>query len=394
MAPGFIYVGSGPAAQANVTDSPAYGTVKVDKERQGILTFAPNPEGGAGLTEVAFLELNFHVGWLATHPTNGHLYGVGGGKVHTFRPGSFGELSLLASVDSIANGNHIEVTRDGKWALIISYGGSLLVVFPIREDCTVGEASDSKHHFIPLNPALADRQECCHPHQVRMDPTSGNWALSCDLGADRVWVYRFDAVHGGLIGASNSSHHLALPEGSGPRHLDFHPNGRFVYVLCELSGKVAVCTWDAAAGQLAVIQEIYALPEGVACCRAHHSGNAHILVAPDGRSLYASTRTDNMIVVFRIDESSGKITKEQHVSTRGVCPRHFHLDWTPCEEPPSKVATKTQRWPRLRVGNQDSQNLVDFPINPEDGLLDDNPMVFPLEGFCPQVILGPYYPSA
>jgi 6-phosphogluconolactonase (cycloisomerase 2 family) len=60
-----------------------------------------------------------------------------------------------------------------------------------------------------------------------------------DLGADRVWVYGFDAARGSLIGASNSMRHLVLPAGAGPRHLDFHPNGRWVYVLCELDGKVA-----------------------------------------------------------------------------------------------------------------------------------------------------------
>jgi 6-phosphogluconolactonase (cycloisomerase 2 family) len=78
-----------------------------------------------------------------------------------------------------------------------------------------------------------------------------------------------------------------LPEGAGCRHLDFHPNGKWVYVLCELDGNVVLCDWDTDAGVLSPRQSIYALPDGVVCSRAHHSGCSHILVSPDGANVYA-----------------------------------------------------------------------------------------------------------
>eukprot|EP01046_Picozoa_sp_COSAG06_P061751 COSAG06_NODE_13672_length_1233_cov_0.914462_1_plen_81_part_10 len=59
---------------------------------------------------------------------------------------------------------------------------------PLRLTRTVGAPTDVLHHDVPLNPALADRQEACHPHQVRVDLTQ-QWALVPDLGASRVWIY-------------------------------------------------------------------------------------------------------------------------------------------------------------------------------------------------------------
>ena len=174
---------------------------------------------------------------------------------------------------------------------------------------------ESKLHVVAgLNRELADRQESCHPHQIRLDPATNGWALSCDLGADRIWVYRFDTQTGALQGALTSDRHLLLPEGAGPRHLDFHPSGRFVYVICELNGNIVACQWDAAEGRLKVIQSVYSLADGAACSRAHHSGCAHILVNAAGGALYASARTTNEICVCSID-ADGRLSKIQTVNT-------------------------------------------------------------------------------
>jgi len=388
----FVYVGSADAGQAKIKNSPGFGKVVVDRTRQGILIFRVGDDGHS-LLPVGMLELPFHVGWLARHPMNGFLYAVGGGHLHAVAVAADGSLSLFSSAGTVGEACYLELSQDGRWALVASYSDSTTAVLPIRPDGGVGDATDSKHHSVSLNPALADRQEKCHPHQIVLDPT-GRWALSCDLGADCIWVFAFDSEHGALVGASSSHRHLKLPEGAGPRHLHFHPNGRWVYVLCELDGNMVVCDWSATKGQLSLKQTLYILPEGVACSRAPHSGNAHVLVADDGCAVYATGRTANEVIVFHIEEATGQLTKVQTVSTGGICPRNFHLHYPTAAEARVKMPRtgKPCRMVRLRVANQDSQNIATFLIQ-RDGTLVTPPDIQRLDGVCPQVIIGPITPS-
>uniref|UniRef100_A0A7S4VAR3 6-phosphogluconolactonase n=1 Tax=Alexandrium monilatum TaxID=311494 RepID=A0A7S4VAR3_9DINO len=371
----FVYVGSSTAGQAAVKDSPGFGKVTRKEERQGVCIFRTGLDGT--LEPAGFFALGSHCGWLAPHPSNGHLYGVGGGKVHALKVTADGALTSASSADSIGNCHYLEISRDGRWVLVVSYSGGTVAVLPIHADGHLGEATDSKLHGMTPKPALADRQEACHPHQIRLDPQTGRWALVCDLGADCVWVYAFDPGRGALVGAANSRRHLVLPEGAGPRHLDFHPQKPWVYVLCELDGNVVVCDWDDKEGRLSPKQSIYVMAAGAACSRAHHSGTAHILVSADGHTVYASSRTDNQIVVFQVDTTTGMLSKIQSVPSGGICPRNFHLDYS-------------SEQPRMRITNQDSQNLVVYAINSSDGTLREPPVsILELDGVCPQVIAGP-----
>ena len=237
-APVFSYVGGASAAQTVVKDSPFFGRVPRPVREKTAIAILKYASGGPVLSGMH--PMSAHVGWLARHPTNGHLYAASAGRLISLRIAQDGSLRETSSADALGNPAHFELSSDGAWVLVANYAESNVVVLPILPDGTVGDAVDSKHHALPApNPALRDRQESSHPHQVRLDPRGEKWALVPDLGADRVWVYGFDASRGSLLGASNSKRHLELPAGAGPRHLDFHPNGRWVYVLCELDGKVA-----------------------------------------------------------------------------------------------------------------------------------------------------------
>ena len=348
-APVFSYVGGASAAQTLVKDSPFFGRVRCTSKPlpreccwspgRKTIRCAQVPRPEREKTAIAILKyasggpvlsgmhpMSSHVGWLARHPTNGHLYAASAGRLISLRIAQDGSLRETSSADALGNPAHFELSSDGAWALVANYAESNVVVLPILHDGTVGDAVDSKHHALSApNPALRDRQESSHPHQVRLDPRGEKWALVPDLGADRVWVYGFDAARGSLLGASNSMRHLVLPAGAGPRHLDFHPNGRWVYVLCELDGKVAqigsrvtppghrdcdchpvccptqivCCSWDGLSGTLTSFQSVSTLPDRVKPCRAHHSGSAHIRVSRNGRAVYATTRTDGGAVVLQ-----------------------------------------------------------------------------------------------
>jgi 6-phosphogluconolactonase (cycloisomerase 2 family) len=321
----YAFVGSTSPGQHVVEDSPGFGRGSAATVRDGILPLRCHTDG---TVEVGRLqEAAGPSSWIAHHPHNGHLYCTGkGGTVQAMSvDADDGSLSVFSSADSLGGSAFLELSADGRWALTANYGNGQMAVLPIDPaDGTLGPAVDSKLHVVSgLNPALADRQEACHPHQIRLDPATNGWALSCDLGASRVWVYRFDTASGALQGALTSDRHLLLPEGAGPRHLDFHPSGRFVYVICELDGNIVACRWNSAEGRLQPIQSLYALADGAVCSRAHHSGCAHVLVNAAGTALYASARTTNEICVCSID-ADGTLTKLQCVGTVSACLSRAH----------------------------------------------------------------------
>ena len=170
-----------------------------------------------------------------------------------------------------------------------------------------------------------------------------------DLGIDKIMNYRFDAKTGKV---SPSKTKFVATSGSGPRHVDVHPNGKYVYLVEELSGTVAVYQ-DFGNADLKVIQNLSALPftyKGPA-------GSADIHVSPDGQFLYSSNRGfSNTIAIFSIDAKTGMIKLIDHQYTLGEKPRNFNFD------PTGKF---------LLVGNQDSDEIVIFKRDIKTGLLTD-----------------------
>jgi 6-phosphogluconolactonase len=216
-----------------------------------------------------------------------------------------------------------------------------VAVFPIREDGGLGEASA----FIQHAGSSIDhqRQEGPHAHMVVPSPDN-RFLLVADLGLDEVIVYGFDAAKGTLMQASVTK----LAPGSGPRHLAFSPNGRFVFVLSELTAAVSTFGWDDKRGLLDPLGSTSTLPVGYTGPKS----GAEIAVHPNGKFLYASNRGDSSIAMFRID--GGKLTLIGRVPTGGKTPRSFSID-------PSGAF--------LLVANQDSGTLVTFRIDPKTGLL-------------------------
>jgi 6-phosphogluconolactonase len=161
------------------------------------------------------------------------------------------------------------------------------------------------------------RQEKPHAHGIYLDAAE-RFAFAPDLGADRVFVYRFDADKGVLEPHGAAS----LEPGSGPRHLAFHPKGRHAYVINELTNTIVVFGYDPAKGELAPLQTVQTLPESF----TGTSYTAEIEVSPDGRFLYGSNRGHDSLVVFRIDAASGRLALAGHVPVGGSWPRHFAIE--------------------------------------------------------------------
>jgi 6-phosphogluconolactonase len=172
--------------------------------------------------------------------------------------------------------------------------------------------------------------------------------LANDLGTDRVMVYRFDAAAGKLV--PNELPFAQERSGAGPRHLAFHPNGRYVFVLNEIDSTLSSFAYDAARGALRIVQTASTLP-------ADFSGSnstAQVAVHPSGKFVYGSNRGHDSIVIFAVDGETGKMTYVGHEPTQGKTPRNFNLD-------PGGTL--------LLAANQNSNTIVAFRIDQESGRL-------------------------
>ena len=299
------------------------------------------------------LPVSSPLGWCVHHAQNGCVYAATRSALLALRLDTRGAPSALISQLELADhACHLEISRCGGWLLGACYGSGRVFTLRILADGALSALADSKQHMLRKPDArLADRQEAAHPHQVRIDPRNSRWVLVPDLGADMVFVYSFDALSGALCGADTSERHLRLARGSGPRHLDFSPNGRYVFVACELDGTVTTCHWDGDSGRLSAGSVARVMAPGVECSREHHSGLSHICCAADGRTVYVASRTDGQIVWLRVGPA-GALERLGSVDCGGICPRHFQI-----------VNEK------LFVANQDSHCVCVFAIDARDGSL-------------------------
>lgn len=237
---------------------------------------------------------------------------------------------------------HVAVTD--KHLVTANYGGGNLSVFQRKTDGSVSELIQLLQHTgSSVHPK---RQTKPYAHQVVFTPDQ-KFLLSCDLGTDKVMVYRYDADSQTQPLTVFDS--IGVKAGSGPRHLTISKNGKYVYLLQEIDGTVSVMTMKN--GKLKIIQET-----SVVIKADIETGAADIHLSPDGKFLYASNRgSANDITCFAV-EKSGKLSFVQQVYTGGVGPRNFALT------PDGKY---------LFVGNQRTDNIVVFKRDIKTGKLTD-----------------------
>ncbi|MEM6965197.1 MAG: lactonase family protein [Bacteroidota bacterium] len=215
-------------------------------------------------------------------------------------------------------------------------------MYPIEENGKLGVATQ----VITLEgKGVTPRQEGSHPHSVNISPDN-KFLLVADLGTDKIMMYQIDFENAQLL--PNQPAFVQVQAGAGPRHLTFHPNDKYAYVVNELDATVNV--FDYADGQLTEKQSLSTLPPDF----TGENWCADIHVHPSGKFLYASNRGHDSIVIFEIDETNGTLTRLGHEPTLGQHPRNFMI------EPSGK---------HLWVANQNSDNVVKFAIDPKTGLL-------------------------
>ena len=294
--------------------------------------------------------------FLAIAPSRRYLYAVNeveefagkkSGAVSAFAVDQrTGELRLLNQQPSLGGAPcYVVVDQAGRFVLVANYVGGNVAVLPVRSDGSLGEATDVKQDLgSSMN---AERQEGPHAHCIVLDPAN-RFAYACDLGTDKIMIFRFDARRGKLI--PNGSPWVQVKPGAGPRHLTFHPSGKYAYVINELYATVTAFAHDQIRGNLKEVQTLPTLPQDFT--GANTSADIH--VSPDGRFLYCSNRGHDSIAAFKIDPRNGKLTFIAHESTGGKTPRNFAIDPTGAF---------------LLAANQNSDNIVTFRLDPKTGRL-------------------------
>ena len=298
--------------------------------------------------------------FLDIHPTGAYLYAVsedgGAGVVRAFRiDQETGLLTFLNEQLSEGEGPcHLSVDHAGKYLLVANYGSGSAAVFPIN---AAGKLSDAtgvvQHRGSSVNPR---RQKSPHAHSINVSPDD-RYAFVADLGIDKIMIYLLNREKGTLKPAKPAFTELAA--GSGPRHFSFHPDGRYAYVINELSCTVTAFDYQADQGILKEKQTISTLPkdfEGENTC-------AEIRVHPSGKFLYGSNRGHNSIAMYKINPDDGTLIPNGHITDGIQTPRNFNID------PDGKFCL---------VANQGNDTVIVFRINQDDGRLEPSGSVIHL----------------
>jgi 6-phosphogluconolactonase len=310
------------------------------------------------LTEPRLAAETRNPSFLAVHPTQPFLYTVGevsdaqgqrAGAVSAFLiDRKTGSLTLLNQQTSGGTGPcHISLDTAGKCALVANYGSGSIAALPIKPDGRLGNAATTiQHTGSSVNP---QRQAGPHAHFICPSPDN-RFALTADLGLDKVLVYQLEPATAKL--SANNPPFGVVAHGAGPRHLAFHPNGKFVYAISEMALTVTTFSYDAARAALFEVQTVSTLPADYSATQ--RDSCAEIATHPNGKFVYGSNRGHDSIAVFALDELSGKLTLIQNEPTQGKTPRHFAID-------------PAGRW--LLAENQNSDSVVVFGIDMTSGKL-------------------------
>jgi 6-phosphogluconolactonase len=352
-------------AVAPTSAEPKTELVFVGSGKKNIETFRLDLVSGA-LTRDGLAAEIAHPSFLSIAPNHKFLYSISeGGNAEASGISAFaidasaGKLTFLNRQPAGGSGPcYVEVDATGKCALIANYGSGSFAAFPLAENGEVQPVSAFiQDHGSSVNP---QRQEGPHGHCLVAGP-GGKFAYGRDLGLDKVMIFKLDAQQGMLVPAEPAF--TQTKPGAGPRHIAFHPNGRWAFVINEMGSTLSVFACDSSSGALREIQTLSTLPDGF----SGQSTCAEVAVHPSGKFVYGSNRGDDSIVVFACDPRSGRLTFIERVPTGGKTPRQFEID-------------PTGRY--LLAGNQDSNTVVVFRIDVASGRLQptgsqvqtDNPM--------------------
>jgi 6-phosphogluconolactonase len=259
--------------------------------------------------------------------------------------GKTGELKLLNRTSALGTAAcYLDVDATGKTVLVANYSTGSVASLPVNSDGSLGEATTFVQH--EGRSVDQSRQDGPHAHCFVVSPDN-RFALSADLGLDQIKIYKLDTAKSTLTASQHPF--VRTPPGAGPRHLTFHPDGRHVYVINELSNSVTLFDYLPESGILTEQQTISTVPgdfTGTSYC-------ADLKITPDGRFLYGTNRGHDSVACYRLD-AMGRLTLISIVPSHGKGPQNLLI---------------TPDGRHLLCANMPGNNLVVFEIHGDTGEL-------------------------
>lgn len=321
---------------------------------KGIYVFMKDPATGR-FTPADTMEGIPNPSFLTLSPDQQHVYAVsefgknspGSAFAYAFDHQTGALTAINQQTGTGAGPCHISTDPGNRFVFTGNYNGGSLTVLPVQANGGIGAPIQQIYH--QGSGPVESRQKTPHVHSVNFSP-DGKQLFVPDLGTDKVMIYDFDPTRGMRPLQPAAQPFVSTEPGGGPRHLVFHPNGRYAYLVLEISGKTAAFSY--ANGRLTLLQTISGAP---ADYKGSNFGSADIHVSPDGKFLYMSSRGElNTLSIYRISEKDGTLTLIGHQPTLGKEPRNFLI--TPDGE-------------YLLAANQKSNTIVIFKRDTKTGLL-------------------------
>ncbi len=280
------------------------------------------------LTKIKSFEGTKSSSYLYLSPKEDYLYAVnsenleGNSKSHSVASFKIDKktkgLTLINKQSVKGRGAcHLSVTSDNKFLMVANYSSGNIAVLPINEDGSLAPISSNIQHA--GSGPDKERQQGPHAHYIQSS-ADDKYVFAVDLGIDKVMNYQLDPSNGKLSENPNQAF-LQVDPGVGPRHMIFHQNGKYAYILNELVSSVSACTYDAKTGVLKVIETHPMLPSDF----TEFSKAAAIRIHPSGKYLYGSNRGHDSIAVFEILKD-GNIKLVQSYQEGIEWPRDFNIE--------------------------------------------------------------------
>lgn len=326
-----------------------------DGSSQGIYRYAFDSKSGHIDPAPQQVVKSVSPSWLVLSADQRQLFVVNEsvqGHASSFSVASNGQIKPLNQVATRGDEpTHASLSRDQRYLFVANYSvapnpGGSLVVIPVAKDGKLKDVVQQlRHKPSGVNP---ERQAGAHVHSLVLSP-DGQHVYACDLGADKVFIYRYDGASADHPLTPAIPAAVDLPPGSGPRHLLFDAKGRHAYLTLEMNAEVVM--FDVENDALLERQRLPLTDQQDAAAKA--AGGLHL--SADGRFLYVSNRgTANEIVVFSVGKDDGRLAFLQRRTVEGDHPREFALD-------PSDNF--------LLVANQKSNQIVVIRRDPRSGKL-------------------------
>ncbi len=277
-------------------------------------------KGELGQAELAF-EMQ-SVGFLAQHPTLPILYGIGrfqgNNAVVAWQVEGSGVEFLNHRQIQTGGAAHVGVHPAGNMLVTAQYGAGTVEVFPLKPDGSLATRSQIIQHNGGSR-VVENRQNRPHPHWAGFSP-DGKFVFIPDLGMDQTLIYKVDFQYNELMkhGA------IDAPPGGGPRHMKFSKDGNYIFILNELTLSVSSYKYDAAQGSASLVETVQTLSDETKSKEIFNSAS-EIRIHPSGNFAYTGNRGNDSITAFRINQSTGRLTKIEHEPIRGVWPRNFQI---------------------------------------------------------------------